>query len=195
MTLDPHSISSAWLASLASAVKSGDPDAFAALFLPDGWFRDLLVFTWDIRSLEGREKIQAFLATTLSGAQLSDLKLDAAPELAPRTSFIGQLQANDVEFGLLFECGHGLGRGHVRLLQDANGDYKAFTVLMALSDLRGYEEVSTLILRDDLTGVPGRDMQQEFANWVIEAETNPHVLIGRVSSLRGATWSTHTHTE
>ena len=47
-----------------------------------------------------------------------------------------------------------------------------------LSDLRGYEEIGTLPLRDDLTGIPGRDMQREFNDWVTQVEDKPYALIG-----------------
>ncbi|KAI0750653.1 dimethylaniline monooxygenase (N-oxide-forming) [Daedaleopsis nitida] len=177
MAADSHSIASSWLAALTSAITSGDIDALSTLFLPDGWLRDLLVFTWDLRSLEGREKIRAFLSPTLSEAQVSSIKLDADVNLAPRSSFIAQLQAHDVEFGITFECRRGHGRGYVRLLPDAVGEYKALTVLMMLSDLHGYEETNTLILRDELAADHSKDASEEFEKWVSETETKPYVLI------------------
>ncbi|KAI0774159.1 dimethylaniline monooxygenase (N-oxide-forming) [Fomes fomentarius] len=177
MAQTPHSIASSWLSVFASALSSGDFNSLEGLFLPDGWLRSLLVFTWDIRSLEGREKIRAFLSSTLSNAQLSSFKITDKPELAPRAAFIGQLQATDVEFGFAFECLRGHGQGHVRLLQNANGDYQAFTVLMMLSDLHGHEETKTLILRDDLTSVAGCEMQREFTEWVSANESKPYVLV------------------
>ncbi len=178
MAQTPHSIASSWLSAFASALSSGDLNSLEGLFLPDGWLRSLLVFTWDIRSLEGREKIRAFLSSTLSNAQLSSFKFTDKSELAPHAAFIGQLQATDVEFGFVFDCLRGHGQGHVRLLQNASGDYQAFTVLMMLSDLHGHEESKTLILRDDLTGVAGREMQREFTEWVYANESKPYVLVG-----------------
>ncbi|KAI0698553.1 dimethylaniline monooxygenase (N-oxide-forming) [Cerioporus squamosus] len=178
MTLNPHSIASSWLVAFASAVDAADIDVLAELFLPDGWLRDLLVSTWDNRSLEGREKIRGFLkSSTLATAQLTSINLDDTAHLAPRTSFIAQLQSADVEFAFTFECAHGHGQGYVRLLPDGNGDHKAFTVMLMLSDLHGHEESRTLILREDLTGVPGRNMQEEFADWVAQVESKPYVLV------------------
>ena len=49
---------------------------------------------------------------------------------------------------------------------------------MQLEDLAWHEELSTLPLRDDVTGIHGRDMQREFVELVREIETRPHVLIG-----------------
>nr|VWO95175.1 N/A [Ganoderma boninense] len=86
--LNPQVVASSWLADYSAAFATQNLDALAGLFLPDGWLRDLLVFTWDTRSLEGREKIKAFLLPTLSGAQVSDFKLDESAHLMPRTSDI-----------------------------------------------------------------------------------------------------------
>ena len=52
---------------------------------------------------------------------------------------------------------------------------------MMLVGLRGHEEANTLILRDDITGMPGRDMQAEFRNWIAGVEKAPYVLIGASS--------------
>ncbi len=184
MTADPHSIASSWLAAFASAVDAADIDALAELFTPDGWLRDLLVSTWDNRSLEGREKIHGFLSSTLAAAELNNIKLDDTDYLAPRTSFIAQLQSPDVESAFTFECAHGHGQGYVRLLPDGTGDHKAFTVMLMLSELHGHEESNTLILREDLTGVPGRNMQEEFADWVTQVERKPYVLVGMFQAMR-----------
>ena len=182
MSLDPQAIASSWLADYGAAFATQDLDTLTGLFLPDGWLRDLLVFTWDNRSLEGREKIKAFLHPTLSGAQVSGFKLDESAHIAPMTSVIAQIQARDVEFACSFECLRGPGRGYVRLLADADGKYRALAVLMMLSDLRGHEEIGTLHLRDEADSA-GHNTQKEFADWVKEVETNPYVLIGMSHTL------------
>ena len=178
MSLNPQAIASSWFTAFSAALADGDLETIAERFLPDGWFRDLLVFTWDSRSLEGRERIKTFLAPTLSGAQVTDFRLEESLHLAPHTSFIPQIQATDVEFGYTFKCIRGPGRGYVRLLADTDGEYRALTVMMLLSDLWGHEESPTLHLREDAAGVAGHDMQKEFADWVKEVEAKPYVLIG-----------------
>ncbi|KAI0752533.1 FAD/NAD-P-binding domain-containing protein [Daedaleopsis nitida] len=177
MSPDPRSTATLWLDAFSSAVTSGDLDALTALFLPDGWFRDLLVFTWDLRSLEGREKIKSFLSPTLSAAQISNIKLDESADFAPRTAFLRQLHAHDIEFGFTFECLRGHGHGYVRMLPDSAGEYKALTVLTMLNDLRDHEEDPTLVLRDELKFEHGEDVQAVFANWVSENESKPYVLV------------------
>ncbi|KAI0327781.1 FAD/NAD(P)-binding domain-containing protein [Cubamyces sp. BRFM 1775] len=139
MELDVQTIANEWLTSFGEAATKNDAAALSNLMLPNGWLRDVLIFTWDFRSLGGREKIlHAYLA--------------------PRVLQVPQLNVSGVEFAFTFSCDRGPGRAY-------------------LVDLPGYEEVSTLPLRDDLTGIPGRDMEREFKEWVHQVETNPYVLI------------------
>ncbi|KAI0327782.1 FAD/NAD-P-binding domain-containing protein [Cubamyces sp. BRFM 1775] len=177
MNFDPRLVAVGWLDALSTAVEAVNCDAFARLFLPDGWLRDVLVFTWDIRSLEGTEKITAYLANTLALSAITDVKLDERPFLAPQPRPMAPDQVMGVEVAFTFECANGHGRGHARLKPAEDGKYKAMALMTELSDLRGYEELGTLPLRDDLTGIPGRDMQREFNEWVAHVEDNPYVLI------------------
>ena len=107
---------------------------------------DVLVFTWDIRSLEGRDTIASYLANTLSTARVTDVRSNKTeyftlgPVLIPATPDV------DVELAFAFECKHGHARAHVRLLHDPNGTYKALTLLTELEDLAGYEEALTMPL-------------------------------------------------
>lgn len=179
MTSDPHTVATQWLSALTSAVENADVEAITQQFLPDGWLRDLLVFTWDVRSLAGRSKISSYLSNSLSGARLIDIRLDDTTDLSPRTIVIPLLQgAAGVELAFTFECRHGHGRAHARLLPDDDGTFRALSLLTEVADLVGHEESSVLSLRDDLTGIPGRSMQHEFENWVKDVETKPYVLIG-----------------
>ena len=51
----PTLAASSWLADFSSALDCGDVDAAVALFEPDSYWRDLVSFTWNIRTPEGRE--------------------------------------------------------------------------------------------------------------------------------------------
>ena len=42
-----------WLASFDEALTAGDTAAAAACFLDDSYWRDLVAFTWNIRTVEG----------------------------------------------------------------------------------------------------------------------------------------------
>ncbi|KAI1793669.1 dimethylaniline monooxygenase (N-oxide-forming) [Ganoderma leucocontextum] len=159
MAFDPVLVSSQWLSRCSSALRNADVKAFADLFLPGGWLRDILVFTWDIRAFEGREKIVTYLADRLPGAEVKDIRLNETPHLAPRVYNMPTSTELGVQFAFTFEFQRGHGRGYARLAPDADGVYRAFTVLTELADLRGHEELSTLPPRDE------------------SVETNPQVII------------------
>ena len=184
MALDHRKIASDWLSALTAAISGEDVTSVAQLFLPDGWLRDFLVFTWDTRkSLEGRAKLAAYLANSLPAAQITDVRLNETTNFAPRAAMVPSLEDTPaIELAFAFECRHGHGRAHARLLRDVEGSFKALSLLTELSDLRGHEELGTLPLRDDVTGIPGLDMQKEWADWVKEVETKPYVLIGACSA-------------
>jgi putative flavoprotein involved in K+ transport len=50
-----------WLESFASALAQGDLRAATDLFAPECYWRDLVAFTWDIRTHEGRDEIRRAL--------------------------------------------------------------------------------------------------------------------------------------
>lgn len=177
MSPNPQTVASTWLLACTAALQNADVNAFTNLFLSDGWLRDLLVFTWDIRSLAGREKISAYLSQTLSKARISAVKLDEDPDLAPRTFSAALNRGTGVELAFTFQCQHGHGHAMVRLLADTDGEYRAFTVLTMVSDLPGHEELSVLPWRDDVTGIAERHMQKDYEQWVHNVETNPQVII------------------
>ena len=56
-----------WLAAFGAAVAGGDVARAAALFHPDATWRDLLAFTWNIQTVEGRAAIADRLSATLPG--------------------------------------------------------------------------------------------------------------------------------
>ncbi|OJT13106.1 hypothetical protein TRAPUB_10376, partial [Trametes pubescens] len=135
MAINPQLVVSTWLTAFAAASQSCNVEAFSSLFLPNGWLRDLLVFSWDIRSLEGRSKVADYVAAALADAEIKDVKLDETAHLAPQVSFVPAVQAMDVELAFSFEFRNGHGRGYARLLPNEDGAFKALTAFLMLSVL------------------------------------------------------------
>src|SRR3990167_3390638 len=108
-----------WLARFAAALKGGDVVGAAALFSGNGYWRDLVSFTWNIVTLEGRSAIADMLT-----ARLEDVRPDS-------------FRAGDRDGWFTFETALGRGTGHVRLKGG-----KAFTLFTALMELKGFEEKS-----------------------------------------------------
>lgn len=112
-----------WTAEFTAALEKRDIKGVSALFAMDGAWRDILAFTWTIRTFEGGDDIGSLLHETLATVQPSNWTVEAEPG------------AN--EGWLHFETRLGPCKGYVRL---ENG--KALTFFTALQDLHDYEEPS-----------------------------------------------------
>lgn len=128
----------AWLAAFEAALGTADADAVAGLFATDSYWRDLVAFTWNITTAEGRgqvaERVRATAART--GARTfatSEPATDAAaPDGRPT-----------VEAWITFETEVGRGKGLLRLVEeDDDGGRRdvAWTLLTTLHELKGFEE-------------------------------------------------------
>ncbi|MGF6571275.1 putative flavoprotein involved in K+ transport [Paraburkholderia sp. GAS333] len=122
-----RSISSV-LESLEGALRRGDTAAAIELFQPECYWRDLVAFTWNIKTMEGREQIAAMLDAQLGAIKPSKLKL--AEESEP------QADANGVTQGwITFETEAARGSGFIRLK-----DGLIWTLLTTMAELKGHEE-------------------------------------------------------
>jgi hypothetical protein len=65
----------AWLSKFGDALAAGDPAAAAGLFTEDCYWRDLIAFTWNIKTLEGRAEIAGMLEETLPWVQPGNWKI------------------------------------------------------------------------------------------------------------------------
>ena len=114
-----------WLAALDSALTARDVDSATALFGDECFWRDLIAFTWNVKTLEGRDEIADMLRANLRAIAPSAWRIDGDP-----------VPANGVvETWLRFETKVGRGRGIVRLKGG-----RAWTLLTTLEELKGFEE-------------------------------------------------------
>lgn len=129
MTPTPSQRASRWLADFEAALTQGSIDAAVAAFSEDGYWRDLVAFTWNIRTQEGRPAIEAMLRERLA---------DTAPS---RFALEGDATEADgiVDAWFTFETQVARGRGHLRLKATAEGD-RAWTLLTTMTELKGFEE-------------------------------------------------------
>ena len=160
----------------------------AAAFLPDGWLRDFLTFTWDNRSLEGTQKIADYVATSIARVNITNVRLTDDAHFLP-TLFDAGPGVQGVEFGYTYETDIALGKGIAKVLPDASGAWKALTVSMIIVDLKGYEEPPGRQNFEAATnGRPWGDVEAERRARV---ETDPHVLISTSASDRAARARSH----
>ncbi|MHC8510284.1 MAG: NAD(P)-binding domain-containing protein [Rhodospirillales bacterium] len=110
-----------------AALEKGDVDAAAALFQDDCYWRDLVSFTWNLKTLEGKQAVRDMLSAQLKAVQPSGWTLDPAE---PVTEDGGVVTA-----WFTFETGASRGCGLVRLREG-----KVWTLLTTMAELKGHEE-------------------------------------------------------
>jgi putative flavoprotein involved in K+ transport len=114
-----------WLERFDSALQAGDAAAAADLFATESYWRDLVAFTWNIRTVEGRDGVTDMLQASLPHTKPRGWRTTEEP-----TSADGVTEA-----WIGFETEAGRGGGHLRLI-----DGGAWTLLTALEELKGHEE-------------------------------------------------------
>lgn len=117
------------LAQFQDALSKGDVDRAAECFLETGYWRDLLSFTWNIKTMEGRTAIVDMLNVQLESVKPGQFKIDDAEEVTEEDGVISAW--------FDFETSVGRGRGHIRLKNN-----KIWTLMTSLSELKGHEEQS-----------------------------------------------------
>ncbi|MEY9756460.1 flavin-containing monooxygenase [Bradyrhizobium yuanmingense] len=138
-TQDISIAAQAWLDDFERTLSRPDPATLGPFFLADGFWRDVLALSWNLQTLAGRETIAQALAALASKAEPINFKI--APNRAlPR--WVTRAATNCIEAIFNFETAIGRGNGIVRLVPDtADGDrLKAWTLLTALDELKGFEE-------------------------------------------------------
>ena len=114
-----------WLSTFEQALAKQDMDATLALFHEESYWRDLISFTWNIKTSEGTTQIKDMLESTLGHVKPSNWAREGD---ASETDGI-------VESWITFETAAANGKGHVRLR-----DGKCFTLLTTSQSLKGFEE-------------------------------------------------------
>jgi len=134
---DGQRIATAWLEEFADALRSGDAAAAANLFAADGHWRDVLAFTWRLQTESGAAAVEAALAATLARTQPMNFHIPAGRSPPRRVRRAG---TDCIEAVFEFETAFGRANGVVRLVEDAEGTWRAWTLLTTLEELHGYPD-------------------------------------------------------
>jgi putative flavoprotein involved in K+ transport len=124
-SVSPTARVSEWLSRFGAALERTDLAAAVEMFAEESYWRDLVSFTWNIKTMEGQEPIQSMLRASL-------------PEIKPHSwKITGEATfENGVTAGwFTFETATSRGQGHIRLRA-----CKCWTLLTTLTELKGFEE-------------------------------------------------------
>ncbi|MCB2053856.1 MAG: NAD(P)/FAD-dependent oxidoreductase [Geminicoccaceae bacterium] len=113
-----------WLERFGRVLAAGDVEAAVSMFADDGYWRDLLAFTWNIETMEGRSEIEALLRATLDRVRPRDWRLERLVED----------EDGAIEGWFTFETDVARCEGIVRLV-----DGRCHTLFTAMVELIGHE--------------------------------------------------------
>jgi putative flavoprotein involved in K+ transport len=114
-----------WLSRFDEALSQGDSASAAELFADESYWRDLVAFTWNLKTVEGPAGVKDMLEHTLAHTQPGSWGATEPPAVADGVT----------EAWLEFETAVGRGQGQLRLK-----DGRAWTLLTALYELKGHEQ-------------------------------------------------------
>lgn len=117
----------AWIETLGERLAQRNVDATLELFADECYWRDLLLFSWNLVTLEGKPAIRDLLETRLEQTQPQQWKLDGEATLTDGV----------LEGWMSLETKAARGKGYVRLK-----DGLCWTLLTTMRELKGFEEPS-----------------------------------------------------
>ena len=123
----PSAQVAAVLSRLDEALTSGNIEAAVALFQHDCYWRDLVTFTWNIRTMEGKDAIRDMLKAQLQSVKPSDWMLAEGEDTTEEDGVVSAW--------ITFQTGIARGFGHIRLK-----DGLISTLLTSMTELKGHEE-------------------------------------------------------
>jgi putative flavoprotein involved in K+ transport len=131
-----------WLADFEAALREPDDASLAKLFRADAHWRDLLAFTWRVKTVSGAAKILGELNRHGRDAGARGFEIDPG-RTAPRS--VTRAGENAIEAIFRFDTALGRGAGVLRLAPDG----RCWTLLTALDGIKGFEEKDDRRLRSE----------------------------------------------
>jgi putative flavoprotein involved in K+ transport len=109
------------------ALAAGDIDTAVSLFQEDCYWRDLVTFTWNIKTMEGPDQVRQMLEKQLAATVPEKWALAEGEDVTEADGII--------DGWITFETNVARGYGHIRLK-----DGRIWTLLTTMSELKGHEE-------------------------------------------------------
>jgi len=124
-----------WVTALSAAIEKRSVTAVAALMDLNGYWRDMLAFTWSITPVQGAQEIATLMVDQQAATNARGFSV-AEGRTPPRR--VQRAGLNVIEGIFRFETEVGRGLGVVRLLADA--PERAIQLMTSLQELKGFEE-------------------------------------------------------
>jgi cation diffusion facilitator CzcD-associated flavoprotein CzcO len=168
-----------WLGQFERALADPAGGFLKTLFHPDSYWRDALALSWNIQTVNGADAILSELKVHAGRARPFAFRIDP-DRAAPRN--VARAGTHAIEAVFKFETAQGRGSGVLRLIPDAGGGgtMKAWTLLTALEELKGFEEQQGIsrprgeAYSRDFRGPNWLDLRKADAEY---ADRDPAVLI------------------
>jgi len=138
LAMQARQIAERWLAAFEVALRARDAQQIGGLFHQDCHWRDILAFTWDLSSAEGRDSVAAGLAAGQAQAAAAQFRV---PDGRKPPRQVRRLGRDCIEAIFEFKTAVGRGAGIVRL-SDEGGGMKAWHVSTTLEELDGHAEMT-----------------------------------------------------
>lgn len=132
----PKAIAEAWLKEFASAL-TACPKHLGSVLHEHSFWRDMLVFSWDLRTLKGLSYIIEYHVLHSKNVGMHNLKLQETGKFSPseQSPIEGVIW---IESMFSFETTVGYGKGMIHLMQDIDGKWKGAIIYTALQSLRDF---------------------------------------------------------
>ncbi|KUM59227.1 hypothetical protein ACN42_g7916 [Penicillium freii] len=142
---EPEQIASNLVNAFNLALAKRDFGDIASLFGDNGFWRDHLALSWQLRTVQGHEPIVEFLekcSESRDGMRLQKISIDRSTSIrAPKVCALdGAGEVQGVQCFFTAETVHGSAVGIARLAQQ-NDAWKIYTLFTALKELKGHEEL------------------------------------------------------
>ena len=166
VVVEPVAALQEWASAFGAALSAADPGRLTALFATECYWRDLIAFTWTIRTFEGRDAVEQMVADRAGIVQAHGWRVTAATAVA-----------DGIDGWLEFETALARNRAHIRLRHG-----HCWTLLTAARALKGHEEAEGPT-RERGAPLPG---QADRRTWLdrraeeaasIGRDVQPYVLI------------------
>ncbi|KAL6803604.1 FAD/NAD(P)-binding domain-containing protein [Trichoderma sp. SZMC 28012] len=170
-----RNISERWVKDFEHALQKDDREGLEKVFVKEAWIRDLLSFTWDFRTLQGRDNVLNYLQNNYN-VGINSIRLRDYGTFQPTfKNPCPDMQWIESMFD--FETRQGRGKGMLRLVLDGNDEWKCYLIHFTLQEIKSHEEKTGFTRPEGYVDTSGGNWQQRRERQKEFLDEDPAVLI------------------